>query len=40
MNPKTYSAKRDELDARWYVIDAQDKILGRVGGHCAFLAFA
>ncbi|HKB47670.1 MAG TPA: 50S ribosomal protein L13 [Ktedonobacterales bacterium] len=35
MNPKTYSAKRDELDARWYVIDAQDKILGRVATEIA-----
>jgi large subunit ribosomal protein L13 len=35
MNPKTYSAKRDELDARWYVIDAQDKVLGRVATEIA-----
>src|SRR5260370_28376340 len=35
MNPKTYSTKRDELDARWYVIDAQDKILGRVATEIA-----
>ena len=35
MNPKTYSAKRDELDARWYVIDAQDKILGRLATEIA-----
>jgi large subunit ribosomal protein L13 len=30
MDPKTYSAKRDELDPRWYLVDAQDKVLGRV----------
>src|SRR5215813_8890217 len=30
MNPKTYSAKREELEARWYVLDAEDQILGKV----------
>lgn len=35
MNPKTYSAKRDELDARWYVIDAQGQILGKVASDIA-----
>jgi large subunit ribosomal protein L13 len=35
MNPKTYSAKRDELDARWYVVDAKDKILGRLATEIA-----
>lgn len=35
MNLKTYSAKRDELDARWYVIDAQDQILGKLAGDIA-----
>ncbi len=35
MNSKTYSAKRDELDARWYVIDAQGQILGKLAGDIA-----
>lgn len=26
----TYSARASELDARWYVIDAQDQVLGRL----------
>jgi large subunit ribosomal protein L13 len=30
LNPKTYSAKREELEARWYVIDAEGQILGKV----------
>jgi large subunit ribosomal protein L13 len=34
-NPKTYSAKRDELDPRWYVIDADDQILGRLATEVA-----
>jgi large subunit ribosomal protein L13 len=35
MNPKTYSAKRDELEARWYVIDAQGQVLGRIATQAA-----
>jgi large subunit ribosomal protein L13 len=35
MNPKTYSAKRDDLNARWYVIDAEGQILGRVATQVA-----
>ena len=35
MNPKTYSAKRDELDPRWYVIDADGQVLGRVASTIA-----
>lgn len=35
MNPKTYSAKRDDLDPRWYVIDAENKVLGRVATEIA-----
>ncbi len=35
MNPKTYSAKRDELEARWYVIDAEGQVLGRVATQIA-----
>jgi large subunit ribosomal protein L13 len=35
MNPKTYSAKRDELEARWYVIDADGQVLGRLATQVA-----
>lgn len=35
MNPKTYSAKRDELEARWYIIDAEGQILGRLATQIA-----
>jgi large subunit ribosomal protein L13 len=35
MNPKTYSAKASELHPRWYLIDAQDKVLGRVASEIA-----
>jgi large subunit ribosomal protein L13 len=35
MNPKTYSAKRDELEARWYVIDAEGQVLGRLATQIA-----
>jgi large subunit ribosomal protein L13 len=35
MNPKTYSAKRDELEARWYVIDAEGQVLGRIATQAA-----
>ncbi|WIG60956.1 MAG: LSU ribosomal protein L13p (L13Ae) [Ktedonobacterales bacterium] len=35
MNPKTYSAKRDDLEPRWYIIDAEDQILGRVATEIA-----
>ena len=34
-NPKTYSAKRDELDPHWYVLDADDQILGRLATEVA-----
>ena len=30
MNPKTYSAKRDELEPRWYLVDAEGMVLGRL----------
>jgi len=30
MNPKTYSAKREELEARWYLLDAEGQILGKL----------
>ena len=35
MNPKTYSAKRDELEARWYLIDADGMVLGRLASQVA-----
>ena len=35
MNPKTYSAKLDDLDPRWYVFDAEDKVLGRLATEIA-----
>src|SRR5579883_230897 len=35
MNPKTYSAKRDDLEARWYLIDADGQVLGRVATQIA-----
>jgi large subunit ribosomal protein L13 len=35
MNPKTYSAKRDELEARWYLIDADNMVLGRLASQIA-----
>ena len=35
MNPKTYSAKRDELNPRWYLVDADGQVLGRVASTIA-----
>jgi len=35
MNPKTYSAKRDDLQPRWYIIDAENQILGRLATQAA-----
>lgn len=35
MNAKTYSAKRDELEAHWYVIDAEGQVLGRLATQIA-----
>jgi large subunit ribosomal protein L13 len=35
MNPKTYSMKRDELDPKWYVIDADGMVLGRLASEVA-----
>lgn len=34
-NPKTYSAKRDDLNPRWYLIDADNKVLGRLASEIA-----
>lgn len=30
MNQKTYFAKKDELEKKWYLVDATDKPLGRL----------
>ena len=35
MNNKTYSAKKEEIVRKWYVIDATDKSLGRVAAEAA-----
>jgi large subunit ribosomal protein L13 len=35
MNPKTYSAKLDDLNPHWYVIDAENKVLGRLATEIA-----
>ena len=32
---KTYSAKASELQPHWYVIDAEDQILGRLATQIA-----
>jgi len=34
-NPRTYSATADELEPRWYVIDAKDLVLGRLASDVA-----
>jgi large subunit ribosomal protein L13 len=33
----TYFPKKDELSRKWYVVDAQDQILGRLASHAANL---
>ena len=35
MNNKTYSAKKEEIVRKWYVIDATDKSVGRVAAEAA-----
>ena len=32
---KTYAAKKEEVIKKWYLIDAKDKILGRVASQTA-----
>ena len=34
---KTYVPKRDEIDRKWVVIDAENKVLGRVAAEAAHL---
>jgi large subunit ribosomal protein L13 len=35
VNPKTYSAKQDELQPRWYIVDAEGVVLGRLATQIA-----
>ena len=35
MNEKTYSPKAKEIERQWYVVDATDKILGRLASEIA-----
>lgn len=35
MNPKTFSARREDLNPRWYVVDVQGQVLGRVATQIA-----
>lgn len=37
MNNTTYSAKKGEVESKWYIIDAADKPLGRVATEAAKL---
>ena len=37
MNNTTYSAKKSEIERKWYIIDAADKPLGRVATEAAKL---
>ena len=34
---KTYYPKKDEIERKWFIIDAKDKILGRVASKAAFI---
>lgn len=34
---RTYSAKKDEIKREWFVVDAEDKVLGRLASHIAFI---
>ena len=35
MNNTTYSVKKNEIERKWYIIDAEDKVLGRVATEAA-----
>ena len=37
MNNTTYSAKKSEIESKWYIIDAQGKAIGRVATEVAKL---
>ena len=32
---KTYSAKAADIESKWYLVDAEDMVLGRLASHCA-----
>lgn len=32
---KTFSAKKNEIERKWYVVDAEDKVLGRMASRIA-----
>ena len=34
---KTYSAKKGEVEQKWYLVDAEDKILGRLASRIALV---
>lgn len=35
--PKTYIAKKEDINREWYLVDAQDKILGRLASKVAVI---
>ena len=37
MNNTTYSVKKSEIESKWYIIDAENKVLGRVATEAAKL---
>ena len=37
MNNTTYSAKKNEVESKWYIIDASEKALGRIATEAAKL---
>lgn len=37
MNNKTYVLKKNEIERKWYIIDAENKPLGRVASEAAKL---
>ncbi len=36
-NPKTFVARRGEVEQKWYLVDATDLILGRVASDIAMI---
>lgn len=37
MNNKTYVAKKEDIKRQWYIVDAKDKILGRLAAKIAVI---
>ena len=37
MTTKTYLAKKDEIQAKWYLVDATDKVVGRLAADIAVI---